>query len=182
MTLLFEPGLPGWRMAGRGGFREVEPGVVESHGGPGIFWFAERRFADFVLTTEWRVQRLDDNSGVFLRIPKLENDPGPAIEHGYEVQIDERGVNPEERTECVPDHLTGAIYKLAPVTARNSAPLGEWNRFCIEARGDEIIVGLNGAQLAHLRSGTRNREGHIGLQNHHEGSAVRFRALEIRPL
>ena len=30
-----------WRMAGRGSFRPVGPGVVESEGGPGILWYPQ---------------------------------------------------------------------------------------------------------------------------------------------
>ena len=179
---LIEPGLQGWRMAGPGGFREVESGTIESYGGSGIFWYAPQRYADFVLTAEWCVQRLEDNSGIFLRIPALDDNPRPAVEQGYEVQIDERGVRPEDGAKDVPDRLSGAIYKLAPATARPSRPIGEWNRFRIEARGDEIIVDLNETRVSHLLGGCRNRDGHIGLQNHHDGSAVQFRKLEIVPV
>lgn len=154
-VLLLNPGLPGWDMAGPGGFREVEPGTVESYGGSGVFWYAERQFADFILTAEWRVRQLEDNSGIFLRIPALGEDPQPAIEHGYEVQIDERGINPEAGTRDLPDRLTGAIYKLAPAVARASRPVGEWNSFRIVAAHDEIAVELNGKQVSQLRKGQR---------------------------
>ena len=32
--------LAGWRMAGPGGFRRLSNGILESYGGPGIFWYA----------------------------------------------------------------------------------------------------------------------------------------------
>src|SRR5437763_5860919 len=66
-NLLTPVHLPGWRMAGGGGFRAVSDGVIESFGGPGLFWYANDVFDNFVLTIEWRLNSLHDNSGVFLR-------------------------------------------------------------------------------------------------------------------
>ena len=84
----------GWRMAGPGGFRRLPNGIIESYGGPGLFWYAQEAFGDFVLSIEWRIALPEDNSGVFLRAPPLKDDPQPAIERGYEVQIDDRGLDP----------------------------------------------------------------------------------------
>jgi Domain of Unknown Function (DUF1080) len=85
----------GWRMAGPGGFRRLPDGIVESYGGPGFFWYAHEAFEDFALSVAWRITRSDDNSGVFLRFPPLSDSPQPAIERGYEVQIDDRGLDPK---------------------------------------------------------------------------------------
>ena len=38
-----------WRVAGRGRFWRVGPGVIESEGGPGIFWYQPAELSDFVL-------------------------------------------------------------------------------------------------------------------------------------
>ena len=35
----------GWRMAGEGGFRWVDAGVIESHGGSGLLGFLHEAFA-----------------------------------------------------------------------------------------------------------------------------------------
>ena len=80
-----------WRMAGPGGFCQLSNGIIGSYGGAGLFWYAQDAFEDFVLTIEWRITHPDDNSGVFLRAPPLSTSPQPAIERGYEVQIDDRG-------------------------------------------------------------------------------------------
>jgi hypothetical protein len=45
----------GWRMAGSGGFRRIPDGLVESYGGPGLFWYAHEMFEDFVLSVAWRI-------------------------------------------------------------------------------------------------------------------------------
>jgi hypothetical protein len=104
----------GWRMAGPGGFRRIPDGLVESYGGPGLFWYAHEMFEDFVLSVAWRITHPDDNSGVFLRFPPLSESPQPAIERGYEVQIDDRGLDPKRNVFGSAFHLTGAIYQLAP--------------------------------------------------------------------
>ncbi|QJE72463.1 DUF1080 domain-containing protein [Aerophototrophica crusticola] len=178
---LLTPGLPGWRMAGAGGFLEVGPGTVESRGGPGLFWFADAVFADFVLVAEWRCQGDHDNSGIFLRSPPLADSDKPAIEQGYEIQIDDRGVAPDGSLGS-PLHLTGAVYSLVPVTESAFRPTGDWNRFEVKARGGDIGVVLNGRPVCHLTGGNRRREGHVALQAHHDGSRVQFRDLRVARL
>lgn len=174
--------LDNWRMAGPGGFRRLADGSVESHGGSGLFWYTAAAFDDFRLSVEWRILHETDNSGVFIRIPPLTNSPAPAIERGYEVQIDERGINPAARREDDPLHLTGAVYRLAPALQRASHGVGEWNRFEIVARDFDIAVMLNGIGVSKFTGALRRRGGHVALQNHHEGSAVQFRRLEIEEL
>jgi 3-keto-disaccharide hydrolase len=172
----------GWRMAGPGGFRRLPDGIVESYGGPGLFWYAHEAFEDFVLSVAWRITRPDDNSGVFLRFPPLSDSPQPAIERGYEVQIDDRGLDPKRNVFGSAFHLTGAIYQLAPAVRRCSRAAGEWNFFEITARGATLAVKLNGQEISILENASREPRGHIGLQNHHNGSTVQFRDLYVMAL
>ena len=176
---LLADGLSGWRMAGQGGFVLVD-GAAESRGGHGLLWYAPAVFGDFDLTVEWRTQGPYDNSGVFLRIPPLADDPAPAIAEGYEVQIDDRGVAPDGSLDS-PLHLTGALYTLAPALARAFRPMGEWNLFEIAARGPAIAVRLNGVPVSRLDHGDRRTAGHVAIQAHHEGSRVQFRTLRLVP-
>jgi hypothetical protein len=106
---LLNPDLAGWQMAGPGGFSRRDDGAIESYGGSGILWYADAAFSDFLLRVAWRLTGSDDNSGVFLRIPPLERDVQPAIDQGYEVQIDDRGFDPETGRLGSMLHLTGAI-------------------------------------------------------------------------
>jgi hypothetical protein len=181
-------GLQGWRMSGTGRFIELGANIIESAGGPGLLWFTQEEFADFVLRVDWRASDITDNSGVFIRFPALAsadpaNDWKVAVDQGYEIQIDERGVNPDTGRTDDPLHQTGAIYKLAPANQRASKAVGEWNTFEIEARGKDIRVTLNGTLVSQLTTnGTRPSAGYIGLQNHHEGSRVQFRNLQVEPL
>ena len=174
--------LAGWRMAGPGGFHRLSNGILESYGGPGIFWYAHEMFEDFVLSVAWRITHPDDNSGVFLRVPPLSESPQPAIDRGYEVQIDDRGLDPKRNVFGSAFHLTGAIYPLAPAVRRCSRAAGEWNLFEITARGATLAVKLNGQEVSILANASREPRGHIGLQNHRDGSAVQFRDLHVMPL
>lgn len=184
---LFAGSLEGWRMAGRGQFN-VLGNVLQSEGGIGLLWYAPEEFQDFVLRVDWRASSAEDNSGVFLRFPTLgqsdpENDWKPAVNEGYEVQIDDRGFDPTTNTLGEPSHLTGAIYALAPAVRLLSRPVGHWNAFEIRAVGNQIEVFLNG-QLAtsYAADGSRPARGHIGLQAHHPGSRVTFRNVRVQPL
>ena len=64
MTDLLDPantGLTGWRMAGPGGFRRLDDGGIESHGGSGLFWYAAASFDDFRLTVDWHIAHEPDS-------------------------------------------------------------------------------------------------------------------------
>ncbi|MGH7277579.1 MAG: 3-keto-disaccharide hydrolase [Candidatus Rokuibacteriota bacterium] len=179
--LPLEP-LADWRMAGAGEFRRAGPGIVESDGGPGILWYAREEFDDFLLFVDWRLAGPDDNSGVFVRIPPLAaGDWTPAVEHGYEIQIDPHGLDPASGEPGSPRHRTGAVYGLAPADPVPVHAGLRWNAFAIVARGDTLSVALNGRPVSAL-TGDRRRRGHIGLQAHHPGSRVQYRNLQIKRL
>ena len=185
-TALIGKALDGWQMAGSGRFVAVGTGTVESQDGIGLLWYTKEEYSDFVLTVDWRASSVFDNSGVFIRFPKLGNaDPANdwrlAVDQGYEIQIDERGFDPSTNSAGSPLHRTGAIYQMAPALIQTSQPLGEWNRFEISAIGPQLTVTLNGVEVSRLTGdGSRPLRGHVGLQNHHPGSRVQFRNLRVR--
>jgi hypothetical protein len=182
-TLSFDtPGA--WAMAGEGRFVPVSPGVLESEGGSGLLWYTRAEFSDFRLQVDWLAHSVEDNSGVFFRFPTAElARPRPDWKAGFEVQIDDRGVDPEHDKQGSPLHLTGALYLLAPALRLASRPLGEWNTFDLLARGPELRVSLNGVEVcACTAPAHKPRSGRIGLQTHHEGSRVRFRTPRLQRL
>ena len=92
------PRLPdGWEHRGSGSFEYVD-GILETSGGIGLLIYTKEAYKDFELKLQWRAPSLDNNSGVYVRIPSnLLNDPGQAIKSGYEIQIDNRGNRPGRR-------------------------------------------------------------------------------------
>jgi hypothetical protein len=178
-TPLFDGTMSGWQMSGPGRFVVLGKTILESDGGPGLLWFAQQEFDNFELRLDWRVNSPFDNSGVYVRTPALGADFRPADTEGYEVQIDERGID-EGGNPGSALHRTGAIYKLAPSTAAASNPIGAWNHYVIKAAGNKISVMLNDMPVAELQNGTRRSKGFIALQSHHPGSKVQFRNIRIR--
>ncbi len=157
--------------------------LLETFDGYGLYWYTKQPFGNFGLRLQWRVGRRDDNSGVFIRIPRWDvaNALDAADAQGHEVQIDERGYDSNTNTEGHPLKRTGAIYDLQAPSSFPSAPIGEWNQYEIEANGPRIKVTLNG-QLINEYQTNRQLAGYIALQAHHYTSRVQFRALEIREL
>jgi hypothetical protein len=178
-TPLFDGTLNGWKMTGPGQFIVIAKSILESDGGPGLLWFSQKEFDNFELRLDWRVNNVTDNSGVYLRIPQLNGDFTPADSQGYEVQIDERGID-ENGNPGSALHRTGAVYKLAASSSATSNPPGAWNHYEIIANGNKISVKLNGMPVAELQNGTRRTKGFIALQNHHPGSKVQFRNIRIK--
>lgn len=185
---LFTGTLAGWQMAGSGDFLDLFGSILETRGGIGLLWYTREVFRNFVLTLEWLSFNATDNSGVFLRFPALpSSNPATdwqiAVDHGYEVQIDDTGFNPDTGTFHDPLHQTGAIYGLCPSSQLASKPLGQWNTYEIEATSTQIKVTLNGLLVTDCPvDPARPVAGHIGLQNHHPGSKVQFRNIQIKSL
>jgi hypothetical protein len=175
--------MDGWQMSGSGRFNLVN-GTMISEGGPGILWYTPQMFEDFILKVEWKASAETDNSGIYFRIPTLNPmDWTPADREGYEVQIDDRGINSEENRMGDPFHQTGAIYKLAPSKKIASHPVasGQWNTFEIQVKRDLFQVILNGELVTEYRDVVqRSARGYIGLQNHHPGSSVAFRNIVVK--
>jgi len=165
--------LTGWRMAGKGNFT-VEDHALVTHGGMGLLWYEERKFRDFKLQVEWKVNDQCNNSGVFVRFPEKSDDPWYAVNNGYEIQID----------DCDKKGLmfqTGSFYGFHPAAKIASKPAGEWNRYEITVVDQHYTVVLNGEKVNEFE-GERGREGYIGLQNHDPISRVSFRRVRVREI
>jgi sugar phosphate isomerase/epimerase len=169
----------GWNHYGPGYFlMDGRSGVLKSQGGMGLLWYSVRKYRDFVLDLEFKCERENTNSGIFLRVPEVpvNND---YIYHSFEIQIDDasQGV-----------HHTGAAYDAEAPSEHNSKLAGEWNHMAITFQGDRIQVELNGTRVLDWKAEPRGkvrdfaREGYIGLQNHDSRSPVYFRNIFIKDL
>jgi hypothetical protein len=171
-TIFDGTSLDGWKMCGPGKFVQ-EDGAIYTTGGMGMLWYAPKTYKDFIVKVEWKVTNASNNAGVFVRFPDPGNDPWVAVNKGHEIQIqDDRD----------PSHRTGAIYGFAESTKLASKPAGEWNTFCIRVVGQQYTVMLNGEKVCEFKTDRDTMEGHIGLQNHDDGSKVYFRKVSVKPL
>jgi hypothetical protein len=182
IRLLNGVNLDGWRQAGPGGFR-IENGMLVTESGMGLLWYSARQFGNFELQVDWKVTKKSDNSGVFVRFPgptvskSAGGDPRVAINHGYEIQIDDEGAPDGNRV-----HRTGAIYGVQPPEKVASKRPGEWNTFVIRVEGQIYNVTLNSEPVITNFTGNRAMRGHIGLQNHSPKDQVFFRNIIATPL
>jgi len=169
----------GWNHYGPGYFElDEQTGVLTSHGGMGLLWYAVREYGDFVLDLDFMTDLERANSGVFLRVPGLPSS-NDYIYHSWEIQIDDvsGGV-----------HHTGAVYDAEAPVARPSTGPGTWNHFSISFIGDHIAVELNGEPVLDWNAEPRGKvedfaaRGYIGLQNHDRDTKTMFRNIFIKSL
>ncbi|HEY6970740.1 MAG TPA: family 16 glycoside hydrolase [Candidatus Angelobacter sp.] len=161
-----------WQSAGNGIFSLQHGEIVADPGSDlGLFYYSLKPFGDFILRLEFKLSRVDNNSGVFIRFrdPQLpvpdragvphyyNNKAFVGVDTGFEVQIDElaRG-NPQQGTpDGLDEHRTGAIYNIPigpnegqQMYVRGAALVPErWNVYEIEVHGQDYTVRLNNRQL-----------------------------------
>ena len=180
-----------WQMAGPGNFIVVDGAIETVTGGDiGLCWCSTPTPANFILKLEWRCSNSNDNSGVFIRFPNplskgYSNPAYVGVHFGFEVQIDEQGIPDGQGL-----HKTGAIYNEATqtLTPVMSKPIGEWNEYEIQAKGQTYTVKLNGKQITTLQNqdpgrglpSTNALPSFIGLQSH--TGNVAFRKIRIKAI
>ena len=130
----------------------------------------KKKYENFVLKLDWKTFGRDDNSGVFVRFPELDNNPKMAVEEGYEIQIDDRAGNPL--------HKTGAIYGFVAPIKMVTKPAGQWNSMEIRTFNQSYMVFINGQKVNEFM-GNRLGSGFIGLQSHDDKSTVLFKNIMV---
>ena len=190
--------LDGWEHVGPGRVY-VEDGLMKTEGGMGLLWYTPEKLGDCTLRVVFRTSSADDNSGIFIRIPKPPRDPWQAVNWGYEIQI--LGSWPEtyersehQQTQGDDWHTTGAIYSISAALKHPQKPGGEWNTMEIHLDGDRTVVFLNGEKVNDYLEGSRvpvrqhdyepvrgprPQRGYIGIQNHHEPQTVHYREISV---
>lgn len=163
----------GWKMAGPGSF-EIKDGAATTVGGMGLWYYEPRKFKNYILRLEFRQKLISSNSGVFIRFPRVEDDPWIPVEEGYEVQI--AGDKPGT-------HATGSVYSFQAATAVPIKAAGEWNDYEISVLGPWIYVTLNGRPINAYKGDRSLKGGMVGIQNHdNDGSgksAVSYRNIRV---
>ncbi|MEM1408777.1 MAG: DUF1080 domain-containing protein [Bacteroidota bacterium] len=174
--------LSGWILKGGDAeFQVVEGAIVGTAlmNTPSTYLCTEKEYDDFILEFEVYLSN-ELNAGVQFRSAEAD-DKGV---YGYQCEID-----PKKRK------WTGGIYDqgrrgwLYPLSrneaARDAFQMGKWNKFRIEAYGNQLNTYVNGIQCSRLVD-DRSSEGFIGLQVHSigdtnkkEGFTVKWRNFKI---
>src|SRR5690554_4705206 len=160
--------LEGWtQVAGAAEFT-LEDGVIIGTAvanTPNTFLITDQEYEDFILELEIKVEHESSNSGVMVR---GQYDPdgrdGQGRVYGYQVELD-----PLERAWSAGIYDEARRGWLYPLTlnpeARSAYKANEFNKYRIEATGNEIKTWLNGQEVAYLVD-DMDSKGMIGLQVH----------------
>ena len=182
------------RFSGDGG--DGAPVIVgrTAGGSPNSFLRTENSYGDFVLEYEVWLGNADGkppymNSGVQVR------SNGKGADADGDGFGDGRVFGPQVEIEAAPGDA-GYLYGeatgrgwLVPESEHDEPDLfknGAWNRFRVEARGENIKTFLNGEPVADLTDAESARAGFVALQVHSFNgptpAEVRWRNLRIKPL
>lgn len=176
--------LKGWsKLNGKAEFRVENQAIigVSTPNTPNTFLATDKRYGDFILELEYKVDE-GVNSGIQLRSqskPEVQN----GRVYGYQCEIDPSaysgGIYDEARS--------GWLYNLSdePV-AQKAFRHGEWNHLRVEAVGHSIRAWLNGVPTTDLVD-DKDSEGFIALQVHEIGAdkskigkSIRWRNIRIK--
>lgn len=176
--------LKGWsKLNGKAEFRVENQEIigVSTPNTPNTFLATDKRYGDFILELEYKVDE-GVNSGIQLRSqskPEVQN----GRVYGYQCEIDPSaysgGIYDEARS--------GWLYNLSdePV-AQKAFRHGEWNHLRVEAVGHSIRAWLNGVPTTDLVD-DKDSEGFIALQVHEIGAdkskigkSIRWRNIRIK--
>jgi hypothetical protein len=161
-SLLDGTSLDGWAAVGDANWQAVG-GAVQADTGTG-FLVSAAAYEDFDLIVEFWVTP-DANSGVFLRCT---NPAQPGAASCYEVNIFDQRPDPAYRT--------GGIVDVAkPSVSLDTG--NRWNTYEISARGEHLVVKLNGQITVDTRDG-KFVAGPIALQ--YGTGRVMFRSVRVR--
>ncbi|HLI93099.1 MAG TPA: DUF1080 domain-containing protein [Puia sp.] len=192
-TQLFDgKDLNGWKHVGPGSM-SVENGLIRGHGGMGLLYWTGGKLGNCQIKVVYKMKDMNDNSGVFIRIPVEPREEWMPVHYGIEVQIDN---HPETSGEDE-YHVTGTLYSLTKPLAKPGKPGPEWNTMIITLDGPRTIVYVNGQKVTDYtegqpvparkfdfepQRGRRPDSGWIGLQNHSDKDIVYFKEVAERPL
>ena len=175
--------LDGWEIKNGTAPFTVEDGAIigtYTSGTPNTFLCTKENYSDFILTFEGYLGA-ETNSGVMFRAQSKPDFKDGRV-HGYQMEMDPTkrqwtgGIFDEARRKW--------LYNLERNQAAKSAfKLNDWNRYRIEAIGNNLKIWVNGVQTADLVDDV-DAAGFIGLQVHScperlNGRQVKFKNIQI---
>jgi hypothetical protein len=170
-TLVDEKGgQANFNVLGDANWRMVD-GALQADKGAG-FLVSKESYADFEIRAEFWADE-NANSGIFIRMSDVKT---VTAANSYEVNIYDKRPDPL--------YGTGAIVDIAKVSPMPKAA-GKWNVFEITAKGNQLIVKLNGVQTVDVRDNKFAR-GPLALQYApgvvKDSGTIKFRKVQIRAL
>jgi hypothetical protein len=156
---------------------EVRRSVIRCSGVPNGYMRTKKTYQDFKLTVEWRWPQEPGNSGVLLRI--FGQDKVWPITLEAQLKHERAGDLIGIQTSIEDAETEEKSSFLERQNEDSEKPAGEWNRYDITCRRENIDVYVNG-KFQNETSARMPYEGHIGLQS--EGAPIEFRTVTLQPL
>jgi hypothetical protein len=153
-----------------GGWR-VEDGVLIGQGDRSHLFSPRDDYTDLEFRATIRINAIG-NSGMYFRVTY-----GPEWPAGYEAQVNSAYTDPVR---------TGSLYGLAPVLT-GLIPPNTWFEQHVTCRdtdeGTHVTIRVNGVVVSDfVDTERRHASGHVAFQQHHDGSVVEYRNIEVREL
>jgi len=143
-----------------------------------MYLWSKKTYEQFEIEFEYMVQK-GGNSGFYFRVSDMDK----PVQKGIEVQIYDSASKKADAK--LNDHDSGGIIPGVPPKKNVAKPAGEWNKFNITVKGDQLTVVLNGETVNELdlaKSALKDREkiGNIGFQDH--GLPLGLKNIRIREI
>jgi Domain of Unknown Function (DUF1080) len=163
-----DKGLANFDIVGQANWSGSDGAVQASAGTPPASFIVTRTsWKDVTVRAEfWSSD--DANSGIFIRC----QDPTTITdENCYEANIFDQRPDPT--------YATGAIVKVAKLTAPMIKAGGQWNVMEVTAKGSRLVVTLNGTKTADIED-SKLASGPIALQ--WGRGTIKFRKLQVKAI
>lgn len=162
--------LDGWKVSD-GGAWKVEKGEIVGSGAASHLFSPRGDYKDFELRAKCRIND-GGNSGMYFRVAH-----GPGWPSGYEAQINSTHTDPVK---------TGSLYRLSRIKSE-LVPPDLWFDYRVSCRdesdGTRVTIRVNDVVVNDFIDKERvHASGHIAFQQHHDGSVIRIKDVEIRQL
>jgi len=141
---------------------------ADSGGKEPAYLVSTKSYKDFEMRVEfWSSPNA--NSGVFMRCQDVKN---ITDENCFEANIFDQRPDPS--------YATGSIVKVATVPKDFERAGGKWNTFELTAKGDHLVVVMNGRKTVDVRTTRPHMSGPFALQ--WGRGVIKWRKVQIREL
>ncbi len=173
----------------------IGSGMGEAGGKGGDIIF-DRKFKDFDLKLEWKIDSAG-NSGIFYLGQEIPDEP--VWKSACEMQVLDNANHLDAKLGKDGNRQAGSLYDLIPADPQNSKPFGEWNQAEIIVSQGTVVHFQNGEKVLEYHIGTpdwdkmvknskfkdfpefgKYKEGFIALQDH--GNNVWYRGIKIKSM
>jgi hypothetical protein len=154
----------------------ITNGLIHCTGKPTGYMRTVGNYRDYKVTTEWRFIKAG-NTGVMVHMQEPDKVWPATIE--CQGAHDQQGDFWMQGGATCKDHTTKETRRVKMTEPSNEKPVGEWNTFTVECKGDAVKIIVNDKLMGEVTECSVT-SGHIGLQS--EGADMEVRKVTLEPL